>query len=190
MADCALRYRISSAHDSTLVAQVHETRGWRKRPYFLRFEKLAGELHYHPEGGDPFRLTLEVDAGSLTCRDPSCPPRQQRRLTACACRVVLQAHQHPVLSFRSHQVAAKAWRGFLVEGTLCVRGITRHHRVNLVLTRAEGTGWEIEGDSLFPFSAFEIPPPSSRLGWIRTGDPVLLHWHLYAMPEGRESATE
>ena len=108
MADHTLRYCLSSAHDSTLVAQVHETRGWRKHPYFLRFEKLTGELHYDPEGRDQFRLTLDVDPGSLTCRDPSCPPRQQRRLTACARRAVLQAQQHPVLSFRSHQVTAKA----------------------------------------------------------------------------------
>ena len=69
-------------------------------------------------------------------------------------------------------------------------GIARPHRVNLVLTPAKGAGWEIEGDSLFPFSAFEISPPSPGLGWIRTGDPVLLHWHLYATPESPEPATE
>ncbi|MBV8709390.1 MAG: YceI family protein [Acidobacteriaceae bacterium] len=181
-----LFYRLSSANDSTLVAQVQETRGLSKRQYFLWFDRFQGELQYCPSHPERCRLTLEIDAGSLTCRDQLLRTNQQRRLTACARDVVLQAHKHPVIYFSSARISVKALRGLVVEGKLRVRGTTRPHKVNVVVTPVEANYLEIEGDSLVQLSAFDISAPSSWFGLLRINDQVLIHWHLYATQVVRE----
>lgn len=180
MATRELLYNLSSANDSTLVAQVHETRGLSKRQHFLWFDRFQGEFQYCPDYPERCRLTLEVDAGSLTCRDQLLRTSQQRRLTTCARDVVLQAHKHPILYFSSARISAKALRGLTIEGALDVRGTTRPHKVNVVFTPAEANCLEIEGDSLVQLSSFDIAAPSSWFGLLRMSDQVLIHWHLYA----------
>ncbi len=181
MTDHDVVHSISSVTDSMIVAQVLETRLMRKRKYYLCFENFRGELHYFPNHPERSRLTLDIDATSVACRDKSLRGSKQRQVTEYVRESVLDAAAHPAIQFASYQISHKPLRGMVVEGVLTVRGTTRVLKMNAVFTPARTNGLEIEADSIFRFSEFGVKPPSSLFKMVETSDQVLVHLHLYAI---------
>jgi polyisoprenoid-binding protein YceI len=181
MTDSDVVHSISSLTDSMIVAQVLETRLMRKHKYFVCFESFKGELHYCPNHPERSRLTLNIDAASVACRDKTLRGSKQRRVADYVRESVLNASAHPGIQFASYQISTKAIRGMTVEGVLTVRGTTRVIRMNAVFTPRRPDRLEIEADSLLRFSEFGVKPPSSLFGMIETSDQVLVHLQLHAM---------
>jgi polyisoprenoid-binding protein YceI len=187
MADHEILHAISSSDDSAIVAEVHETRLMRKYKYFLAFENFRGELHYVPNHPEKSRLTLDLDARSVSCRDRSLRESKQRRVAEYVREQILNAGTYPAIQFSSYQISAKALRGFAVEGVLTVRGTTRAFKMNAVISPASADRLEIEADSLFRFSEFGAKAPSSLFGMVETSDQVLIHLRLYAARVGADN---
>jgi polyisoprenoid-binding protein YceI len=183
MADHEVLHVISSSSDSSIVAEVLETRLMRKYRYFLSFESFKGELHHSPKHPENSRLTLEIDAKSVLCRDRSLRKNRQRRVTAYVRDQVLNASAHPVIQFASHQISAKPLRGLVVEGLLSARGTTGALKMNAVFTSTGNDRLEIDGDATFLLSGFGITAPSAFFGMVKTSDEILIHLRLYARPE-------
>lgn len=181
MADREILHVISSSNHSRIVAEVLETRLMRKRKYFLPFDNFKGELHYSPNHPERSRLTLDVDATSVSCRDRSLREVKQGRVTEQVQDSVLNARAHPMIQFSSYQITIKALRGLLIEGALSIRGTTRALKLNAVFTPTSEDGLEIEGDSILRLSEFGIKAPSLLFGMVETSDHVLVHLHLYAV---------
>lgn len=171
---------ISSRDDSTIVAQVHETRLMRKRKYFLWFESFRGELHFSADHPERSRLTIDIEAASVVCRDRSLRAKKQRRLTDCVRDVALNADVHPSIQFSSSRVVVKALRGVVVEGLLTLRGATGAVKMNAVFHPAGTNRLDIEADSAFRLSEFGIKAPSSLFGMRETSDQVLIHLQMRA----------
>ncbi len=171
---------ISSGDDSTIVAQVHETRLMRKYKYFLTFESFRGELYYAVDHPERSRLTIDIDAASVACRDRSLRENKQRRLADCVRDLALNAGEHPSIQFSSQQVSVKTLRGLLVEGILTLRGTTRLLKMNALFHPAGTDHLDVEADSAFKLSEFGIKPPSSLFGMLETSDQVLIHLQMRA----------
>jgi polyisoprenoid-binding protein YceI len=186
MTDRDVLHSISSLTDSMIVAQVLETRLMRKHKYFICFENFKGELHYFANRPERSRLTLDIDAASVACRDKSLRGSKQRRVTEYVRGSVLDAATHPNIQFASYQMSTKALRGMVVEGVLTVRGTTRVIKMNAVFSPLKTDRLEIEADSLFRFSEFGVKPPSALFGIVETSDQVLVHLQLHAMPQAQE----
>jgi polyisoprenoid-binding protein YceI len=186
MPDREILHVISSSTDSIIAAQVLETRLMRKYKYFVFFENFKGDLHYFPNHPERSRLTLDIDATSVRCRDRSIRESKQRWISEYVRDSVLNASAHPGIQFASYQISAKALRGMVVEGVLTVRGTTRVLKMNAVFTPVGADRLEIETDSIFRFSEFGVKPPSSLFGVVETSDQVLMHLHLYAAPQVRD----
>lgn len=180
MSNCEVLHVISSHDDSTIVAQVHETRLMRKRKYFLWFESFRGELHFSADHPERSRLTIDIDAASVVCRDRSLRAKKQRRLTECVREVALNAGVHPSIQFSSSQVFVKTLRGLVVEGLLSLRGATGPVKMNAVFHPAGKDMLDIEADSAFRMSEFGIKAPSSLFGMRETSDQVLIHLQMRA----------
>jgi polyisoprenoid-binding protein YceI len=189
MAGREIPHVISSSSDSTIVAQVLEKRLMRKRKYFAYFEKFAGQLLYCPDDPKQSRLILDIDAGSIVCRDRSLRASRQRHITRYLRDSVLDAAAHPTIQFSSRQLCDKALRGMVLEGVLTARGTTRVLRMNAVFIPSGRDRLEIEADSIFRFSEFGVKAPSSLLGIGKTNDEVLVHLHLYAIPQEISSSS-
>ncbi len=171
-------YNISPSPDSTLAVEVRKT-GLIKRKHLFVFEQYSGTLAYNPDEPLDSTLNLTVEAGSLIVRDASSKPRQQRKLARFALSDALQAKQHPVLLLQSERFIAKQLRGFVVEGKLCFRQISRPFKANIGFGVPKKNRLQIDADSTLRLSDYGIRPPSSLLGLIRTEDDVVLHALLW-----------
>jgi polyisoprenoid-binding protein YceI len=180
MPDPEVLHVISSSNDSSIVAEVLETRLMRKYKYFLFFEDFKGELQYSPKHPERSRLTLDIDVKSVVCRDRSLKKNKQRRVTEYVRDSILNAGSYPLIQFASYQISAKPLRGLAVEGVLTVRGTTGKVKLNAVFTSTGSERLEIEGDSTLRLSAFGLTAPSSLFGMVKTSDEVLIHLRVYA----------
>lgn len=173
-------YTISPSADSTLALEVFKTGLKRGKKHVLFFENFRGELAYVNEHPESSRLDLMIDANSIACRDPWLRPKQQKSVISFARANALDAVRYPEIRFASSRISAKVLRGFVVEGVLAIRGITRSIRVNVVLTAMSRGRFQIDGDAGFRLSDFDIHPPSSLLGLVGTQDEALLRLLLWA----------
>lgn len=180
MADREILHTISSSNDSTIVAEVVETRLMHKYKHFLSFEKFKGELRYSPGHPENSRLTLDVDARSIVCRNQWLRASKQRRMAEYIRDLALKADAHPTIQFSSYRMSAKALRGYIVEGVLTVRGTTHAFKMNVGFVSTGADRLQIEADAVFRLSEFGIKPPSSLFGMIETKDQVLVHLQMCA----------
>jgi polyisoprenoid-binding protein YceI len=180
MGDPGISYSISSTRDSTIAAEIVETRWLRKCPYFLSFETFQGNLLYCPEHLEKSRLTLDIDAKSIMCRDRRLRSNKQRRAAEYVRHKVLNTADFPAVQFASHLIAAKPLRGLIVDGSLTMRGAERPFKMNAVFTPTGQNRLEIEADSILRLSDFDIRAPSFFWGMVKIGDQALIQIRLQA----------
>ena len=175
-------HTISSSSESAIAVEVFETRLMRKHKHTLVFESFTGELHFTPDHPERSRLTLDVDAKSVVCRDRFLKANKQRRVAEYVRDLVLEANSHPNIHFFAERLSAKALRGYVMEGELKLRGTVRALKMNVVLNERKDDRLQIDADARFQLSDFGIKPPSSLFGLIGTKDEVLVQMVLWTSP--------
>ena len=130
------------------------------------------------------RVDLLVDARSVVCRDGWLKSQKQRRVTTYVRDEALSADRHPEIRFSSTRIRSKPLRGFVVEGELKIRGVSRIVKVNVVLSPRSQDRFQLDGDTTICLSDFGLERPSSLLGLVGTKDEALIHLLLWATPDG------
>ncbi len=182
MATQEVLHTISSSNESAIAIEVFETRLMRKHKHTLIFESFTGELHFRPDHPERSRLSLDVDAKSVVCRDRFLKQSKQRRVAEYVRDLVLEANSYPNIHFFSDRLSAKALRGYVMEGELNLRGTVRTLKMNVVLNERKDERLQIDADAKFQLSNFGIKPPSSLFGLIGTRDEVLVQMLLWTAP--------
>jgi polyisoprenoid-binding protein YceI len=182
MANREVLHTISSSSESAIAVEVFETRLMRKHKHTLVFESFSGQLHFTPDHPERSRLSLDVDAKSVVCRDRFLKENKQRRVADYVRDLVLEANSYPSIHFCSDRMSAKALRGFVMEGELKLRGTVRALKMNVVLNARKDARLQIDADGKFQLSDFGIKPPSSLFGLIGTKDEVLIQMLLWTAP--------
>ncbi len=179
-----VQYTISPSNDSTLAIEVFKTGLMRRKKHILFFEKFAGELCYTPDRPESSRMSLAVDAGSVVCRDQWLKAKKQQAITQYVKNEALAADRHPEIRFTATRISLKELRGFVVEGDLKIRGVSRIVKVNVVLSPRKYDRFQVDGDTSICLTDFSIKPPASLFGLIGTKDEALIRILLWAIPEG------
>jgi polyisoprenoid-binding protein YceI len=182
-----ITYAISPSRDSTLAIEICKTGLMRKKKHLLFFERYSGQLSYFPDHPEMSCVQVTVEVDSLVCRDPWLKPKKREIVARYARSESLTAGRYPEIQFRSTRVSRKALRGFLIEGELKIREVSRPVSLNVVLNTGKKNGLQIDGDAVFRLSEFGIAQPTSHFGLIGTQDEVLIHTLLWATPPGRDS---
>lgn len=177
-------YTISPSSDSTLAIELYKTGLMRRKKHILFFENFSGNLHYVPHHPESSRIDMSIDATSVVCRDRWLRQRAQQRVTTYARKEALAVDRHPEIGFRSTRICLKPLRGFVVEGELKIRGVSRIVKVNVVLSPRKQDRFQVDGDTTICLSDFGIKPPSALLGLIGTKDEGLVRLLLWAAPDG------
>jgi polyisoprenoid-binding protein YceI len=175
-------HTIAPSNDSTIALEVFKTGLLRRRKHILFFEKFDGELHYSPVCPEASRVAIHVDTHSLVCRDRWLKPKKQEAVGRYARDQALEADRHPEIRFSSTRIASKLLRGFVVEGVLNIRNITRVVKVNIVLTPMKNDRFQIDGDATLCLSDFGVKPPAGFWGLAGTKDEALVRLLLWATP--------
>jgi polyisoprenoid-binding protein YceI len=185
MPERAPSYTISPSADSTLAIEVSKTGLRRRKKYLLFFETFTGDMRFADNDAASFQLALSVDAASVVCRDTHLSEKRRAALAEFVRNTALEAKVHPEIRFTSHSLRAKALRGFVVEGALQIRGVTRTVEVNVVLSPRHKESLQVEGDASFRLSDFALPRPSALLGLIGTKDEVAVRILLWGIPRAQ-----
>jgi polyisoprenoid-binding protein YceI len=182
MPELATSYTISPSVDSTLAIEVSRTGLKRRKKHTLFFEKFSGEMCYAEKDPGAFKMTLTIDATSVTCRDPWLSERKRRAVADFVRQNALAANIHPEIRFTSTSISAKPLRGFVVEGSLQIRDTARVVRVNTVLGAVLRDWIQLDGDALLRLSDFGLPRRSALFGLIGTKDEAVVRLLLWAIP--------
>lgn len=173
-------YTILPSNDSTLAVEVYKTGLIRRKKHLLFFEQFRGELCYVAEQPETSQVKMTIDVASVVCRDKWLKPKRQAEVTRYTRKELLGADEYPHITFASHRVTTKRIRGFIVEGDLAVRNVTRSVNLNLVVNQTKPETLQIDGDAVFRLSEFGIRQPSSLFGLVGTKDEVLIRLLLWA----------
>lgn len=182
MSAAEVLYTISPSNDSTLAIELSKTGLMRRKKHILFFENFSGSLRYAPHHPESSRIEILIDARSVVCRDRWLKDKRQQRVTAYARDEGLEADRHPDIRFSSTRIGLKKLRGFVVEGELRIRGISRIVKVNVVLSPRKQDRFQVDGDTSICLSDFGIKPPSAMFGLIGTKDEGLVRLLLWATP--------
>jgi len=183
MPDCATHYTISPSADSTLAVELSKTGLSRRKKQLLFFEKFSGEMCFAEKNPAAFKLTLMVDAASVIYRDAGLSDKKRSAIAEFARNKALGATAYPEIRFTSHSIRAKPLRGFVVEGALQIRGVTRTVEVSIVLSPRHKDSLQLDGDATLRLSEFTLPRPSALFGLIGTKDEVAIRILLWAIPQ-------
>lgn len=182
MSENETRYTITPSVDSTLAIELYKTGWMRKKKHILYFENFDGELRYCAEQPEASEMKLAADAKSVVCRDVWLNGKKQRTVADFAKGEALSAATHPKIQFRSIRIVPKELRGFIVEGELKIRGISRMVKANVVMNPKKRGTLQIDGEVSICLSDFGIAPPSAMFGLIGTKDEGLVRVLLWAHP--------
>jgi polyisoprenoid-binding protein YceI len=173
---------ISPSNESTIAVEVVEARLMRKYKHTFVFENYTGKLYYSPDQPEKSRLNIDIDARSIVCRDRGLKANKQRRMADHVREVALEAKSHPKICFSSSELTAKPLRGFVMQGSLDVRGRTQALKMNVVFNSRNATRFQIDADAICRLSDFGIKPPSAFFGMIETKDEAVIHLLLWTTP--------
>ncbi len=182
MPERATRYTISPSADSTLAIEVSKTCFMRGRKHLLFFENFTGDLCFAEDDLTAFKLNLVIDASSVVCRDVRLSQRKCSALAEFARDQALAATACPEIRFTSNTIRAKALRGFVVLGSLQIRGVTRTVEVSTVLSHRHKGSLQIDGDAALRLSDFALPTRSALFGLIGTKDEAAVRILLWGIP--------
>ncbi len=175
-------YGISPSNDSTIAIEVSKTGLMQRKKHILFFENFSGRLRYSINRPESSRVDLSIDAKSVVCRDQWLRSKKQQLVTTYVRDDALAADRHPEIRFSSTRICAKPLRGFVVEGELRIRGVSRVIKVNVVLSARSQNRTQVDGDASVRLSDFGIERPSSLFGLIGTKDEGLVRLLLWATP--------
>lgn len=177
-------YTILPSNDSTLAVEVYKTGLMRRKKHLLFFDQFRGELSYVPDNPETSTVKMTIDAASLVCRDKWLKAKRQQHVSSYTRKEVLAADRYPHITFASNRVTTKRIRGFVVEGSLTVRDVTRTVNLNLVVNQTKPETLQIDGDAVFRLSEFGVRQPSALFGLVGTKDEVLIRLLLWATRSG------
>ena len=152
----------------------------RGKQHVLDFNRYKGELRYAPEAPSSSVVTLDIESASVVCRDTWVSEKDRRKIQAFAVTDMLDAQNHPRITFRSTAVKPSGADQYTVAGTLTIRGTSKPVFVNVKL-RATGV-LTFEGRAVVKLSDYGLKPPTAALGTIGTKDEMTLVFLVTAKP--------
>ena len=152
-------YAILPSNDSTLAVEVYKTGLMKHKKHLLLFEQFRGELCYVPEHPESSQVKMTIDVASLVCRDKWLKAKRRQHVSSYTRKEVLAADRYPQITFSSDRVTTKRIRGFVVDGLLKVRDMTRAVSLDLVVNQTNPETLQIDGDAVFRLSEFGIRQP-------------------------------
>lgn len=171
------KYAILPDPESALTVDF-KTTGLRKQRHLCFFEDYLGEFAYNPEEPVESRLTLKIDAASVTCKMLVPKPSANEKLKEFAL-ATLRPERHRWITFNSNLVSPKLLRGFCVEGELSVRGVSRAVRANAVIGVPKNDRLQLDADAIINLENFSLPAYSSLGGLVKGETSVLLRALLW-----------
>jgi polyisoprenoid-binding protein YceI len=175
-------YTISPSPDSTIAVEVFKTGVQRGKKHTLFFDNFEGQLWHDPALPEASRVSIRINARTVTCRDAWLKRKKQQAVTDYVRNQALKTSEIAEIRFESERISLKPLRGFVVDGHLSVMGSNRPVKANVVLSPRKNGTFQIDGDATISLADFGIMAPVSWFGLVGTRDDALVRFLLWAHP--------
>ena len=145
-----VRYLIKPSAESTFTLEVSKTGLMAGKKHFLFFEQYSGEVDYDPQHPENSRVSLTVEARSVTCKDAWV------------------------------KITGKSKGQYEIQGNLTVRGITKPIAFAAAAKPSGIERLEIDGDAQINLKDYGLTPPSAMLGLIGAKSKMTLRFLVWA----------
>jgi polyisoprenoid-binding protein YceI len=179
MTSNAAPYQIAPSNESVVALEIFKSGLKTGKMHVLFFEQYQGEALYNRDKPEESSIRLVIEARSAVCRDEWLKPAERKKVLAEVLEPILVADQHPQLTFSSSRVARKASSRFEISGTLTMREISKPVTADVAITSIGDDRLELDGNAQVSFSDYNLTPPSSAMGLIRTKDRMLFRFLLW-----------
>lgn len=181
------------------AASSADARNFTMTPSSSSRVRLEGTSNVHPFSSESSSftavLTLDADAqtpaaaasaiaagrpAALTVSIPVASLKSERSGLDKNLRNAMSANKHPdvVYALESYEAAGTA---LTVKGTLTIAGVARPEVLKATATFSGGL-LIVDGEQAFLMTDYGIKPPTMMLGAIRTGDRIVVKYHLELTP--------
>lgn len=173
------RYTIRPTSESSVAVQVFKSGLLARRKHTLFVEHYSGLVDYDSEHPEKSRVEIFFDANSVVCRDEWINSEKRRELVAFVQNETLAIDRHAQIAFSSDRVERKSSTRFELEGTLTIRGTSKHVACEAVVLTHGKDRLEIDGTARIKLSDFEIDRPRAFFRLIGTKDEINLRFLLW-----------
>ncbi|MBI3759228.1 MAG: YceI family protein [Deltaproteobacteria bacterium] len=141
---------------------------------------VDGDTGKPAKGG---RVEIVMDAASYNSGDT--------RRDEAVKRETLEAARFPVITFVSTRIENFEWEEkradatSTIVGNLTLHGVTREVRIPIDAVLSPSKQLSVDGDLRLQMADFNIAPPSTLFGALRTGKAVYLSFRIIAAPENQ-----
>jgi polyisoprenoid-binding protein YceI len=178
----AATYTVSPAPQTEFKLEVHKTGLMSGKVHLFTYERYRGSVHYVPDAPGESRVTMEIEAASVACRDTWIGDKDKAKVTAMALEM-MESEKHPWLKFVSQSVAPRGQGEFQVKGALTIKGITKPITVR-VTVQPEGAALRVRGSAIVLRKDYGINPRAAvPFGLIGNKEEMPVTFNLLATPE-------
>ncbi len=175
-------YEIKPDPNSRFALEIYKTGLMSGKKHLFFFERYAGAVNYNPAAPESSRIDVNVEASSFVVKDDWVSASQAKSIREEAeGKNGLEVGKHPAIRFVSSSVA-RLGEGFVVQGTLTIRGVERPVTVNVAMKPGEAGALRFDGKAEVKLKDYGIKPPSAALGAIGTRHEMAVSFTLTARP--------
>jgi len=177
----AQTYEIRPAAGTRFALEVAKTGLMSGKKHLFVFERYGGTIQYDAAAPEKSAVDLTIESASIVCKDTWIGEKDLRKVTETAIGPdMLEVSKHPQMQFRAAG-ASKSGDGFVVQGTLTIRGIAKPVTVNVTVKPRPDGSLEFAGKSEVKLRDYGLKPPSAALGAIGTKNEMPVDFNLAAV---------
>ncbi len=173
-------YLLHPAEGSRLSLAVEKTGLLRGKQHLFLFSRFDGTVTWDSAQPERSRVSLSIDAASITCQDTWVSAKDLRKIQDYAYNDMLAATRFPRIQFVSMGARSVSPNTFTVSGNLTIRNVTKPAEVTVTVDARETTHPVYTGTAVIRLTDFGLKPPSAALGTIGTKNEMTLEFHLLA----------
>ncbi len=177
-------YEIRPSESGRLALTVEKTGLYRGKKHLFLFQKFDGRLDLDSGRPEASKIELNVDSGSLVCKDDWVSAGDLKKVEQTALDDMLAVKQHPAMTFVSTAIQPLGGDKYEAQGTLTIRGLTKPATVSVALDASNPAMLRLQGSAIIRLTDYKLKPPSALLGAIGTKNEMTLNFTLVANKAG------
>jgi polyisoprenoid-binding protein YceI len=173
---------IQPSADSTFTLAVEKTGLHRGKKHIFAYQRYRGTLRYDAQKPEASQVRFVVESASAVCQDDWVSEANRKKILDLALNDMMQAPQHPEITFTSKSIQPAGANAFIAEGDLTLRGLARPVRIAVTVAPQADGSLQLTGSAPVKLSSYGISPPGAVLGVVGTKDEMQVSFALRAAP--------
>jgi polyisoprenoid-binding protein YceI len=178
-------YTIQPAPGTRVELRVTKTGFLRGKQHLFVFERYKGAVTYDPGKPEASEVSMMIESASAVCKDTWVSAKDLRKIQEFALKDMLDAGNHPNITFSSTSIRPARDGKYEVEGTLTIRNVAKPAIVLVALSSHKETSLTATGTAEIRMTDYGLKPPTAALGTIGTKNEMSFSFEIVGSTDKR-----